>query len=85
MLTENLALPKVTESYTRTPDLATSLTLAYVLMAELRKAGLDSWRWRCQVAPSLTKSPLPARLLPGKKAVPSCVGNAMPSTWHLYK
>ena len=50
MLTENLALPKVTESYTRTPDLATSLTLAYVLMAELRKAdwtaGAGAARWR---------------------------------------
>lgn len=45
-------------------------------MADFLKAGLDSWRWRCQIGPSLTNSPLPAKLLPGKKAVPSCADEA---------
>ena len=41
-------------------------------MAALLKAGLLSWRCRFHRAPSLTSRPLPASLLPGKKAVPSC-------------
>lgn len=47
-------------------------TCAYEATAAVRKAGLDSCRWRRHTGPSLTSSPLPASWLPGKKAVPSC-------------
>lgn len=49
-----------------------ALTAAYVSTAALLKPGLVSCRCLCQTAPSLTSRPLPARLLPGKNAVPSC-------------
>jgi len=48
-----------------------SCACAYVLMAALRNAGFESRRCRFQVSPSLTRRPFPARLLPGKKAVPA--------------
>ena len=48
------------------------VTCAYEATAAVRKAGLDSCRWRRHTGPSLTSSPLPASWLPGKKAVPSC-------------
>lgn len=46
------------------------------------KAGLDSWRCRLQTSPSLTSSPLPARLLFGKKAVPSCSAPSIVKVQH---
>lgn len=47
-------------------------TWVYAFTADLRKAGLDSWRCLCHKGPSETRRPFPARRLPGKKAVPSC-------------
>ncbi len=54
------------------PAKVNALTAAYVSTAALLKPGLVSCRCLCQTAPSLTSRPLPARLLPGKNAVPSC-------------
>lgn len=58
--------------YTCAYALYVALTAAYVSTAALLKPGLVSCLCRCQTAPSLTSRPLPARLLPGKNAVPSC-------------
>ena len=44
-------------------------------MAAFLKAGFESRRCRFQTSPSLTSRPFPARLLPGKKAVPACERN----------
>lgn len=44
---------------------------AYLSIAARRNAGVESCRCRRQMSPSLTRSPLPARLDPGKNAVPS--------------
>lgn len=50
---------------------AATIAALYASTAALRKAGLLSRRCRCHTAPSLTSRPFPARLLPGKNAVPS--------------
>lgn len=52
-------------------------TCEYTETAAWRKAGLDNCLCRRQTGPSLTRSPLPAKRLPGKKAVPSCTGHSI--------
>mmetsp|Transcript_77099 Transcript_77099/g.135975 ORF Transcript_77099/g.135975 Transcript_77099/m.135975 type:complete len:207 (-) Transcript_77099:193-813(-) len=64
-------VPPVPHSWAIQRSVSVVMNWLYSWMAERRKAGLDNRRCRRHSSPSLTRRPLPAKALPGKKAVPA--------------
>ena len=67
---------RIAQSFFRSSRPALAMALAYVSTAALRNAGLESLRCLAHESPSLTSRPSPAKLDPGKNAVPSLTNSS---------